>query len=462
MSSLSLPPRRLIRGLSIAVLLGCATYATVAWAGNIGRNSAVGGVSIDVEGFVGPARIDARNSVLAEMRKEIKAAPEGMASPVAMRMISLKGIEAACEDAIRNHMGELPDEVKFLGGLQRIQYVFVYPEDGDIVLAGPGEGWRVDDNANVVGITTGRPVLRLDDLLVALRYVDEARTAGISCSIEPTADGSRALNQVLERQRRRRGRLDLATLEVAMKRAFGHQQVKLSGIPATSHFARVLVAADYRMKRLAMKLEESPVSGLRSYLDLIKRGGGRASTRVNPRWWLACNYEPMAKTEDGLAWELRGPGVQAMTEDDYLSEDGTATRSGRTSPAAQRWADMMTDEYEALSLEDGVFGELRNLMDMCVIAAVIEKERLLDKAGLSLPILTTRAGELKLETWNAPKRVPPEVSFLRTSGAWIVTASGGVQVESWQTADKTEVHEEVGSVRQLAAKRDGRSGFWWQ
>jgi len=452
----SLPPRRMFFVLRAVVLTCLAAQVTVAWAGSIGRNSSVGGVSIDVEGVLGPPSLEGRKKVLAALRREIKAAPSELSSPVELRMVSLKGIESACEDALKNHLGRLPEEVQFLAGLQRIQYIFVYPEDGDIVLAGPGEGWKIDEFANVVGITTNRPVLRLDDLLVALRYVHEARTEGISCSIDPTEEGSRALKQVLQQQQRQRQ--PAPVLEQAMKRAFGPQQVTVSGIPATSHFARVLVAADYRMKRLAMKLEKSPVAGLPSYLDLIKNS--RVAGNVNPRWWLACNYEPLATSEDGLAWELRGPGVQAMTEDEYVAEDGKITGTGRRGSAAQRWADLMTKEYRALSIEDGVFGELRNLMDMCVAAAVIEKEQLLQKAELLLPTLTARDGPLALETWNAPKRVPPEVSFLRTRKALIVTASGGVQVESWQVASKVDVKPEVGQIRQRAAQGAGKR-LWW-
>lgn len=243
---------------------------TPVWAGIAGlRNSGVGGVSINVEGVVGPPVDSARKLLLSAMRKEIKAAPEEMTTPVELRMISLRALNEVCEEAVKNNFGRLPEEVQFLAGLQRIQYVFVYPEDNDIVFAGPGEGWRVDENANVVGITTGRPVLRLDDLLVAMRYVHEARLEGISCSIDPTEAGTRALQQVFKQQRRL-GRVNPPVLEKAMKQAFGLQQITLSGIPATSHFARVLVAADYRMKRLAMKLEKAPVAELRSYLDLMQ------------------------------------------------------------------------------------------------------------------------------------------------------------------------------------------------
>ena len=34
------------------------------------------------------------------------------------------------------------DEMLTLAGLEKIKYVFVYPETGDVVLAGPAGAWR--------------------------------------------------------------------------------------------------------------------------------------------------------------------------------------------------------------------------------------------------------------------------------------------------------------------------------
>src|SRR5208283_4836304 len=87
----------------------------------------------------------------------------------------------------------LPDDVVFLAGLQDIHYVFIYPEQKDIVLVGFGEGWRVDARGNIVGITTGKPVLLLDDLLTALRTAATSAQAEISCSIDPTQKGIQQL-----------------------------------------------------------------------------------------------------------------------------------------------------------------------------------------------------------------------------------------------------------------------------
>ena len=66
----------------------------------------------------------------------------------------------------------VPGEVRYMAGLQRIEYVLALPESNDIVLAGPAEGWKIDPLGNVVGATTGRAVLndgrpdrRIEDVL---------------------------------------------------------------------------------------------------------------------------------------------------------------------------------------------------------------------------------------------------------------------------------------------------------
>ena len=106
-----------------------------------------------------------------------------------------------------------------------------------------------------------------------------------------------------------------------IEKAMGPQNISITGVPADSHFARVLVAADYRMKRIAMNLEQSPLRELPSFIDMVQ--STRAVKNMMPRWWLACDYEPMAQTEDGLGWELRGPGVKVMTESEFVAADGT-------------------------------------------------------------------------------------------------------------------------------------------
>ena len=59
---------------------------------------------------------------------------------------------------------------------------------------------------------------------------------------------------------------DLTETMREIERRLGPQRITVNGVPQSSRFAHVLVAADYQMKRLGMHFDPSPVKGLKSYL----------------------------------------------------------------------------------------------------------------------------------------------------------------------------------------------------
>ncbi|MFN3151675.1 DUF1598 domain-containing protein [Bremerella sp.] len=439
---------------ALLMVLGMSVAAASVYAGQVGfRQNAVGGVSIDAQGQLTSARPEVKRQLRQEMMNALEKVPGDLATPVKMRKVSLRGLNAAIKASQANNGGKLPDAVKYMAGLQRIEYVFVDEANNDVILAGPAEGWTVDESGNVVGVTTGRPVLLLEDFIVAMRSTEEARRGGITCSIDPTAEGRQNLDNYLASLTR----MD-ASVKDGVERAMGAQVITITGVPKDSHFARVLVAADFRMKRIAMHLDPSPVRGLPSYLDMLP--SARSVQNAMPRWWLACNYQPLAQSEDGLAWQLRGPGVKAMTEDEIIAEDGTVAQTGKVSAIPQKWADAMTKNYEELSTEDKIFGELRNVMDMCVIAALLEKEKLLTKADLDLDMIKSDSSPVQLEKFATPDTVPTFFSAMKKGRQWVITASGGVDINSWEVASHTENVAGMDTLRteQLAANTDN---IWW-
>ena len=70
------------------------------------RTSAVGGVSINVEGVVVRPASTVKRNYLEELRKAIKAPAGELTTPVEMRMISLRELEIACQDAVKNSLGK--------------------------------------------------------------------------------------------------------------------------------------------------------------------------------------------------------------------------------------------------------------------------------------------------------------------------------------------------------------------
>lgn len=449
-------PARVARLAAITCLLVWSSDARAQFNNNGFVSRAVGGISIDADGVLTNAELDNLN-LLRKMRLEVwRQVPGDLNQPNPLRKVSLRRLEAALSEYAKTKT-PLPDEVRYLAGLQRIQYVFVYPEDNDIVLVGFGEGWVVDERGGVVGASTGRPVLLLDDLLVALRTANAAAQGGITCSIDPTAEGLQSLQSFVKTLKA--GADQAQGVIKQIETIMGPQTITVTGVPASSHFARVLVAADYRMKRLAMNFEPAPVAGLPSYLHMMKgKGSARGMQNMLPRWWLATNYDPMLTDVEGMSWELRGPGVKAMTEDDFLAADGSRTQSGKASPLAQKWADNMTAKYDELSVKDTIFGELRNCMDLAIIAALLVKENLPAKAGYSMPLLLN-SDELPTDEFLAPKQVDTRGSFVATRNNVVISASGGVMLHSWGVADKKEVSDTLKPLR--AAAIESQSKNWW-
>jgi hypothetical protein len=292
-------------------------------------------------------------------------------------------------------------------------------------------------------------------LLVAIRTAATSAQAGISCSIDPTPEGVQRLNAHAATLKTIGNR---KSTEAGIEKALGRQIVTFAGVPATSHFAAVLVAADYRMKRLAMNFEQSPVGGMPSFLHLYNPAGAGMSNLMQ-RFWLEPKFESIVRSPDGLAWEFRGAGVKCMTEEDFAAQGGQAQHSGKSDPVAQKWADNMTSHYEELAVAVPVFGELRNCMQLAVVGALVVHERMMEKADCSFTALSQDSAFKTLEL-PAPAQVDSCVSMVKRGSNWVISASGGINIRPAQFVSKAQENAAPAEARSKAA-RTGKSALYW-
>ncbi len=414
----------------------------------------VGGVTIDANGVLKDIAREARAEAKRNPRQLIGEVPQGMEGKAELRKFSLRELQKAIHEVRQQQgLGRLPQEMTYMGGLQRIQYVFVYPEENDVVLAGPAEGWRMDELGNVVGVTTGEPVMHLTDFLAALRVAFSPGGNVMSCSIDPTPQGVQRMRQLAANLPPVRNADAVAD---KLEQALGMQRITFRGIDPGSSFAWTLAAADYRMKRLAMGFEEAPVRGMPSFLDMV---GSRPPQNMMPRWWMEADYEALLTDGNGLAWELRGQGVKCMTEDEVVNADGTRRGTGQTDLRAKKWADTMTDKYEELASKMAIFGRLRNCMDAAVITTLIASENLHEKAGLDLGVLLD-PGAHSLQKVAAPEQVPSQVSYRKNRSSLVLTISGGVSINPWKFVRNPQRDATLTSDRDSATPPGG-SKWWW-
>jgi hypothetical protein len=436
----------LSRWAALALAMVVAAGATSAHAQfGTGFGSAVGGVRVDASGVLRltPEQLD--GAVQRQLAAVVGENNRLFADNDGLRKLSLRRLNAAVAQAAREGQ-TLPAEARFLAGLVRIEYVFVDQANQDLILAGPADELVADAQGNVVGKNTGLPALHLEDLMTALRTVEQATSgAGISVSIEPS-DESRVAFRQLTTAAERANQVNAALVN-RLEEAMGPQNVILTGVPTDSRFANVLALADYRMKRISMGLDASPVQELPSFISLLARSTALKSH--TPRFWMEMNYNPLRRSEDGKVWQLSGTGVKTLTENDFINQKGESQATGKRDPIATKWAESMTEHYGDLINKDQIFAELRNVFDMSVIAALIAKEDMIGESGVQIDTLVGTGEPVSMPKWNAPTQVPTAASLVNHRRGTIVTASGGVQLDPWTVVSNVEVG---GDLSDLAAK----------
>lgn len=450
---------RLRLAAAIAATLTVATViclpSIAGLSGGFGQG-AVGGVMIQPSGSIRTATPEERRELAAIIAEQVDEIQGDLANAAETRVLSLAGLSSAIADVAAGKT-PLSDELIYLAGLQRIDFVLLDRERNDICIAGPAEPWRVTEDGSVVGKTSGHSPIRLIDLMIAFASVEDARDGGISCSIEPTAEGRRKLQVMLRDVKLRPGQ-NPAALEPAMREAFGPQMILVDGVPTDSRIARTMVAADFEMKRIAMGLAPSPVAGLPSYLEMARNaahGGGQ-----NPRWWMACDYDAISHDEAGTAWKLSGRRVRTMTDQDMVSKDGSVKASGKTNRLAQAWADKMTENYDEISVAIPVFADLENIMDLAVATTLIAQEGLANGAGLDLSTLSNPNGSLEPISYPTPKSVDPQCSFIHGRSGWVVTASGGVDISGFSVVENKKIDSSLDKKASTLLVASG-DRWWW-
>ncbi len=401
------------------------------------------------DGFLAAARNEAYHYIPSDMR-----------APSKLRKVSLNRLEAA----IAANDGFVSDEMANLAGLTRIENVFVYPETGDVVIAGPAEGWIAGVDGSVVGVKSGRPTLRLEDLVVALRAFpakgDSASVVG--CSIDPTEAGLRDMQYFIRNAPHPVNDYECLVYAAGLREALGLQAVRVWGVSPKTNFAATLVAADYRMKLIGIGLEESPVK-LVTY-------AAKSNPRVNPsnglvRWYFQPNYDCVIETENGDAIELIGNGVNLVGEDELVSEDGTrSANKGRGNPATRAYAKSFTSKFEKIADQVPVYASLRNLIDMTIVAAYLQKEDVYAKTNWT-PDFFADEDKFQTEYLNAVQFAETAVNTIRHGGGLTsYPTGGGVHIEPYIALDVDHIqYDDKGEVDEKRAKAENldHSQWWW-
>ncbi len=425
-----------------------------------GGFQAAGGITIDGDGVLSAPKSKTISADVAKKRMQELAKqylPEDISRSSPLRKVSLVRLERAIAELLETDK-PIPESMQYLAGLQRIDFVFVFPETKDLVIAGPAEAFAPDATGRVVSVGSvgsGRPVLRLDDLLVALRTAE--RTSQVGCSIDPVDERVAELQRFVKANSSP-GSANLAQQRFQqMQKILGDQEVKVFGVPGDTHFARALVEADYHMKLIAIGLEDPKVPGLKSHLALVQPGSNTLK-----RWWFMPLYDSFKTSGDGLAFEFSGQRCQLMSQEEQADAFGKRSDAPFTRLSTQIFAKGFTEKFPELTKRMPIFAELQNLFDISVLVALMKREQLPQKANWQPGLLLDDA-KVPVLRGPVPKHTKSLLNMKMAGGVAIGLLSGGVIIDSQQViSQERKTSDEVIARRKIEMPpNDLDTKRWW-
>ncbi len=420
------------------------------------------GIIVDAEGVLRNRSVADPSGQLNRQRagQAVASLNQDLAKVSPLRKVSLGRLQAEIK-RLKDSGQSVPEDINFLAGLTGITHVFCYPESGDIVLAGPAEGYFADVNGHVRGVQSGEATVQLQDLVAALRAFPKQGQSKtfIGCSIDPTQEG-------LARMQNYVSSVNLTSPNQAnqiaegVRQSLGMQTVRVDGVAANTHMAHVLVEADYRMKLMGLGLAR--VKGVTAYIDKIR--GGSSNGLV--RWFFAPKYDCVKVSQNELAMTLEGSAVELLTENEIVDQLGNRQETeGEGNIPSLAFCRSFTKNYKKIATVDPVFSELSNVMDLTIVAAFIQAKDFYSVSGLSLELLGDE-DQFPIATFQTIRQVESVVTAVFKGGRLITPVSGGVSISPRNALKESVIAtDETGQTDKLrdtiTLENLGENQWWW-
>lgn len=304
------------------------------------------------------------------------------------RAISLKMLQKKLEICVPE--ASCPEDALQLYNINVVMGYVLDDINGDIVLIG-----KIDDSM---------PPLYLDNFVVALRnsmmkYAElRGRTyyySSPACSIDPDSKILKILqnigNQIQDSSSRDKVQRNLKEWQSICQMP---QQVRVLGIPHDTRFGQIMVEADYYMKRLANGSVTLDVDGFTSLTDMALNIARRGIEENKPasvplsslnRFWFYPGES--SYLEDKGIIIIKKCMVKLLTEEEYLTERGEITGSGRKGDLADMFARNFTHQYAAVAKQKPIYAELESLFRFVALAKIMKHKNAISGAGVDLDYL---------------------------------------------------------------------------
>lgn len=323
------------------------------------------------------------------------------------RVVSLKQLQETVRRGLAKNASL--DAVQNMCGLNTIEGYYIDRKNKDLLVFG-----KVDPRM---------PPLLLDDFIIAMRcawkkYVANNVFTPPGCSIDPSVRMLKRLN-AMEKQILAAGSMaEWQAYKKDYEEACAQQQtVRVLGVPFNTHFASVLVKADYDMKRIVNGTDPIDIPGVADLYSLSSYTARQAvlfkKTTIQPtsrlsRFWFKPSQYQFVEQQDWVM--LEKCEMLLLTEEQYLSAGDDIKGRGRADGDAEKVADSITTYYTYIAQKRRIFRQLKELMRMYIVLEAMYVKDAHPDSGLSLDYF--------LNTYRVPKYFVS--SFLHGQSRYII------------------------------------------
>jgi hypothetical protein len=344
-----------------------------------------------------------------------------------LRAVSLKILEGEAERCKRHD--KCTKDILLMGGLNKVIGYVVDEQNTDIIIFGEAD--------------SGGPPLYLEDLVLALRnaWLKYAELRGNmfyysypGCTINPAPE---VINELQQTGSMIFASFDLGYVRNSLERWHSvckkPQNVKVMGIPFDSHFGKVMVDADYYMKRLVDGSVTIDIDGFRSLTDMtldvardaIERGKRISMHAQLNRFWFFPGKNSFVDNQ-GIAVIEESP-VQLLTEEEFLTKNREIVGTGRVDPLAHKFANDFSFHYNVIKKKEPIYAELEGLFRFVAIAKLMKVKETPTEAGIGLGYLMNH-----FPVENTPvSRTLPGISNVKDFSRRIETTNGYREIYLW-------------------------------
>lgn len=325
-----------------------------------------------------------------------------------------------------------------------------------------------------------RPTLHLDDLAVAYNNVTESRQRP-ACTINPRPETLRKLSELGQRLMGAGEFTGMGPQIQEWKRvARSPQDVIVYGVSSDTHFAKIMVEADYDLKNVVNGTEK-----MEKVTALTKRFLKKAETqvkttgalsmplRVYNRFWFNPGQPGLYRTDDSGTVILGKCPVVLRTEEEAVTPQGKLNGMSRPHPLAQKFADEFTGHYKDVARSKPVFRELESLYRFVAIADLLAQ---VGKEFGATEVVDNLVHRIQIRLYANDSTLPGRPSVDKLQGTvttgnrvmeyqLILPACGGVSIDLHIDRTRHRVAEPrgiVSDVRQaVLAGRPSPKALWW-